>query len=235
MGTFASDARFLDIPAGADLIMGNATRQPNLVLYHHGSGVVVAAGQALEFAWLNGQAAAILLRNMLPYAARGGAGWLTVEPFLGTIAPGQHADLAVTFDASGLAGGTYHAQIEVSSNDPATPQVNVPALLTVLGLSALAANEPPLRFGLAAVAPTPARGAAHIAFTLTRKGAATAAIYDVAGRRVRTLLAGPQAAGPHALVWRGEDDHGARRAAGVYLLRLDAEEGQRTQRVVWIP
>jgi hypothetical protein len=36
-------------------------------------------------------------------------------------------------------------------------------------------------------------------------------------------------------MWKGEDERGVRRAAGVYLLRLDSSEGRRTRRLVWVP
>ena len=41
-------------------------------------------------------------------------------------------------------------------------------------------------------------------------GHVTLAIFDVAGRQVRTLFAGRQAAGPHSVIWRGTDDAGRR-------------------------
>ena len=47
--------------------------------------------------------------------------------------PGEAAELDVTLDAAGLPVGTYGSDIEISSNDPATPVVVVPADFTVVG------------------------------------------------------------------------------------------------------
>jgi hypothetical protein len=69
-------------------------------------------------------------------------------------------------------------------------------------------------------APNPTRAGAAIDFALPRAGTVDLAIFDVAGRRVRTLLRGEAAAGPAHVVWDGRDARGAEAAKGVYLLRL---------------
>jgi flagellar hook assembly protein FlgD len=60
------------------------------------------------------------------------------------------------------------------------------------------------------------------------------AIYDLAGRLVRTLVAGPLAAGEHEAVWDGCDDAGRAQASGSYLARLDADGGVRTVRMALV-
>jgi len=60
--------------------------------------------------------------------------WLSIEPLDSVITVGSSLDLSVTFDATGLFGGDYHALIQVNSNDPATPELNVPAHLNVTGI-----------------------------------------------------------------------------------------------------
>lgn len=54
-------------------------------------------------------------------------------------------------------------------------------------------------------------------------------VYDVTGRRVRTLVDGPSAPGHQTAVWDGRDDSGAAVSSGVYLYRLEAE-GFRAER-----
>ncbi len=44
-------------------------------------------------------------------------------------------------------------------------------------------------------------------------------VYDVKGRRVRTLFAGPVSAGWHTWVWDGRDNAGKQQASGIYFLR----------------
>ena len=57
--------------------------------------------------------------------------FLSVDPVSGTIAPAGSIDLAVLFDSGDLFGGTYETSIEISSNDPITPILRIPAVLNV--------------------------------------------------------------------------------------------------------
>ncbi len=76
--------------------------------------------------------------------------------------------------------------------------------------------------------PNPApRGATTIAFDLARPGRAVLAIYNVAGRRVATLVDGPLAAGAHRATWDGLDESGRPAPSGVYFYDL-AQGGTRT-------
>jgi hypothetical protein len=70
--------------------------------------------------------------------------------------------------------------------------------------------------------PNPFGHSTTVVFSLHASGPADVGVYDVAGRHVRTLLRGVQAAGEHTVAWDGTDDSGMRLNAGVYMLRLDA-------------
>ena len=61
---------------------------------------------------------------------------------------------------------------------------------------------------------------------------AEAAIYDLAGRRVRTVHRGPLARGLTTVSWDGRDGRGQRLSAGVYLLRLSAGGHTAVARIV---
>ena len=68
--------------------------------------------------------------------------WLSTDPISGTTAAGQATDVDVTFDSTGLAAGTYNANLCITSNDPGTEDgfggsaVVVPVSLTVPSLPA---------------------------------------------------------------------------------------------------
>ncbi|MGH7741369.1 MAG: T9SS type A sorting domain-containing protein, partial [Candidatus Eiseniibacteriota bacterium] len=68
--------------------------------------------------------------------------------------------------------------------------------------------------------PNPTRGRSTIHFTLARSGRATLHLLDPGGREVRTLIDGESAAGEHTV---NLDARGL--ASGVYLVRLDTEQG----------
>lgn len=60
------------------------------------------------------------------------ATWLSEDLTSGTLQPNESVIVNVTFDSSGLTPGVYNGNLDISSNDPDTPVVNVPATLNVL-------------------------------------------------------------------------------------------------------
>lgn len=70
------------------------------------------------------------------------------------------------------------------------------------------------------VAPNPFNPQTTLHFELVRPGRAVLEIFDLAGRRVRTLVSAELPAGAHALRWNGTDDSGRALASGGYLGRL---------------
>lgn len=73
--------------------------------------------------------------------------WLTAVPTSGTVAPGGATNIALTFDASGLIGGQYLADLVVASNDPSTPEVLVPTVLNVTGVPHISISPTAADFG----------------------------------------------------------------------------------------
>jgi len=84
-----------------------------------------------------------------------------------------------------------------------------------------------LIFGLDTPYPQPVDGMVHLNFTLPEDGRVELAVYDLAGRRVATVMNADSTAGRHQVVW---DCSSA--TSGVYLVRLSAPSGVMTNRVV---
>ena len=70
--------------------------------------------------------------------------------------------------------------------------------------------------------PNPFNPRTTIRFSLAQSGPVELAVFDVGGRRVRTLTNGELEAGPHAVVWDGSDDAGHPLASGIYWTQLRA-------------
>ncbi len=90
------------------------------------------------------------------------------------------------------------------------------------GLTGAPMVPPTTRLDLAA-APNPFNPNTRFTFTAPRSGDARLRIYDLRGRLVDTLLAGPLDAGIHHADWRGTDSAGRPVPSGVYHARLTVD------------
>ncbi|MFO7655088.1 MAG: FlgD immunoglobulin-like domain containing protein [Candidatus Krumholzibacteriia bacterium] len=84
---------------------------------------------------------------------------------------------------------------------------------------------------LGAAHPNPFNPGTRIRYTLDVSSRVEIAVYDVAGRRVRTLVDGTRAAGDHETFWNGRDETGSAVASGVYLYRLRSGDVVETRRL----
>jgi hypothetical protein len=80
--------------------------------------------------------------------------------------------------------------------------------------------------------PNPFSNSLEIGFLLRSSGRARCQIFDLSGRRVRSLLDVTLPEGPHQTRWGGENDAGAPLPSGVYFLRLEAEGQSLAKKVV---
>ena len=79
--------------------------------------------------------------------------------------------------------------------------------------------------------PNPASGSMTLQFVVPEDGRVSLEVFDLAGRRVRTLVDRNLRHGSHAFVWNGTDQAGRNVAAGAYLVHLRAP-GVSTTRTV---
>jgi len=82
------------------------------------------------------------------------------------------------------------------------------------------------------VRPNPFLGATAIQYTMATEGGVEIAVYDVAGRLVRTLVSRNMPLGSHEAVWNGRDDSGNAVSPGVYLYQFRAGSAVETGRIV---
>lgn len=92
----------------------------------------------------------------------------------------------------------------------------------------------PAAHGLALgrVSPNPFVTEATLQLSLPQAGHVDLGIYDISGRRLRTLASARLSAGTHALVWDGRDDRGNPAPSGVYFARLQACGEERKAKLI---
>ena len=96
-----------------------------------------------------------------------------------------------------------------------------------------AGSSPVVRF---APRGNPTHTTAALSLVLSKPiAAALIELFDVSGRRVSVLHAGPLALGSHALPWDGRHENGARAHTGVYLVRARLDGLEQVTRFVLLP
>ncbi len=134
----------------------------------------------------------------------GGTGW-TLQ---GTL--GQSTPIGVSSDNSMiLAAGFWHGLVQPVSDVPG-----------------------PLESALLQNYPNPFNPMTTIPYLVASEDFVDAAVFDVRGRRLRTLVSEIQPAGTHAVVWDGKDRFGRQVATGLYFYRLQVGEFTAVRKMV---
>jgi hypothetical protein len=103
-----------------------------------------------------------------------------------------------------------------------------------LGNAATPVPEPALPAGRARLrqnVPTPFNPRTTIRFDLPAAGSARLAVYDVAGRLIRSLVDAELPQGSHEAIWDGRNEAGRAVASGSYFARLLAGDRVETVRM----
>jgi len=153
-----------------------------------------------------------------------------VDPFRHSVLAGAEDGKLYRWD---LATNTFSEQIVLTPGlgEAYTPTVCGPdgqvyainnATLFAVGATNVGAPPPaaPSVLELGPARPNPFVAGTTLRYRLPRESDVTVEVIDVAGQRVRTLERGVLPAGEHVASWDGTDARGARRAPGVYFVRL---------------
>jgi hypothetical protein len=106
--------------------------------------------------------------------------------------------------------------------------------ITIYGTGVDEETAIPARFNLKQNYPNPFNPSTTIEFLLAEGGDISLAIYDILGRKIRTLQDGYLNTGSYTLVWDGKDDSGADVPSGTYFCRLTTVSISESKRMVLI-
>jgi hypothetical protein len=95
-------------------------------------------------------------------------------------------------------------------------------------------DEPPTpaRFSVSQNYPNPFNPSTVIEFKMPHPGFVSLDIFDVAGRKVRTLVSDYRGAGAQKVGWDGRDDEGGLVSSGVYFYRVTAAGFREARKMV---
>ena len=172
------------------------------------------------------------------YDAREDAEWLALHDNVGLPTP-QHLrprtlDLHATFNPGELVYLRFRFFADITGNNWGWLIDNL--MIQPGATDTEAEADLPTTFALEQNYPNPFNPTTTIQYRLGETAAVTLTIFDVSGRRVRTLLSGQvQGAGDHRVLWDGRSDGGVSVASGTYLYRLEAgDRFVQTRRMVLV-
>src|SRR5439155_14883219 len=114
--------------------------------------------------------------------------------------------------------GPWYKVTTVDESGNESPPVTL-APLVVLGVTPDGDSH---RLWFGGASPNPARAGTAFRFALPAAGPVALELFDLSGRRVRTLVRGVLGAGSHTVAWHGHDDGGAPVPSGVLFARFTA-------------
>jgi len=108
--------------------------------------------------------------------------------------------------------------------EPTALRQNMEFILTqIIGepdIPTAAPTIPRFAHGFTSATPNPFNPRIEIGFSLDRPGRVEITVFDLRGRRVRSLVAGERAAGAGKVTWDGTDERGREVASGVYAVQF---------------
>jgi hypothetical protein len=216
------------------LCCGNGTAS---VLLGNGDGTFAARTEFGAGPWPYGVAIADLDRDGKPDLAVQNEADGTVSVLLGN---GDGSFGVKTDYGDGLIGGLSLAVGDL--NGDGWPDLVVPdgvdsvfVVLNQLGSTLGAGQEPAVtRFALAPARPNPFRSSVAFDLAVPASAFARLEIYDVGGRRVRTLQNGILAPGHHTRAWDGLTASGTPARTGVYFARFAAAGVELTRKALLV-
>ncbi len=160
-----------------------------------------------------------------------GAVWLNVGDLAGQVSGATTRTLTIQGAAPGDAG-SYRCRV---TKDCGVSNSNAATLTVTPGYLSPVPGALPTHLVVHAPSPNPFNPQVTLRFDLPRHTAiAELEIFDVAGRRVRSMSETSLAPGAHEFTWNGADDSGQRMSSGMYFARLRAGGEQVTHPVMMV-
>ena len=160
--------------------------------------------------------------------------WLAVGQSEGTIEPGDSTEVEFIINTSLLEDNQGVAYIQISSNDPATPQKTIRVVVDPPSLDSDDGQEIPEVYALYQNYPNPFNPTTIIRYALPKTSAVKLTVFDISGREVTTLQDAIKSPGIYEVLWSGMNQSGNQLSTGVYFVRLQAGDYSQAIKMVYL-
>jgi hypothetical protein len=189
------------------------------------------AGDTLQIGFLFGSNEAVVLEGWYidDLQVEGSApDWISYQPGSGSVAGDDEMSIAFQFLSAGYEDTTVTGSLLVVSNDPFTPEVNVPISFTI-GPDEGVDEIEPLTFRLEQNYPNPFNPVTRISFCLPHTSPVLLEVFDLRGRLIRKLVDSVQPAGVQVITFDA-----AELASGIYFYRISAGDFNAVKKMMLI-
>jgi hypothetical protein len=90
----------------------------------------------------------------------------------------------------------------------------------------------PAIYDLAQNFPNPCNPSTTIKYSLETRGFVELSVYNILGRKVRTLVSAEKEVGWHEVMWDGKDDSGDDVSSGIYFYKMSSREYTKTKKML---
>ena len=156
-------------------------------------------------------------------------GWISVNPHEVDLSGGETQLINISFDAEELAIGNYICDIII--NDGSAYETVIPVDMSVVTVDSEEDNIP-LITGLSNNYPNPFNPETNISFSMKEACDVELTIYNIKGKKVKTLLKDYREADYYTLTWNGKDDSGKPVASGVYFYKMKTNKYAATKKMI---
>lgn len=172
----------------------------------------------------------------------GGANWTPIEH----VGNGTESWIDVEVDLGALFGAVDSVQFRFVARDTGAPtrvhaavddvRFLIPASIatSVEGATDESPGAAPMVYRLKENRPNPFNPVTRIAYELPRKSPVTLSVFDLTGRRVKTLVSEVQGTGRHEVLWNGTNDAGRSVSSGVYFYKLESNSFSKTRKMMLV-
>ncbi|MFO7891330.1 MAG: C1 family peptidase [bacterium] len=155
------------------------------------------------------------------------ADWLSINNGVGTVPAGSHFSVDLSIDTKDLEPGDYEGSVVFTVSDTLQKRIRIPVILTVekkeTGIADNSENQHPSTIQLYDNYPNPFNPNTMISYYLPQRSFVEIKIYDMRGRKIRSLIKETQNSGQKCITWNGRDDSNEAVSSGMYIYSLQIE------------
>jgi hypothetical protein len=160
------------------------------------------------------------------------APWVELDKWQGEIAENSPETITVNFPQVFLPSNLYSATIKVHTNDPNNSLVEIPLTVDITTVDNDDNAVQAIQSDLQQNYPNPFNPETTISFFVDKNSEVVIDIYDIKGRKVKSLVRENYSRGNHSVVWNGRNEEGNPVASGVYLYKMRSGSFSKSRKMI---